>query len=162
MPPQFFFQLLQFIFILNGPGWTQLTDPVIDLGQFLGQAEKCAVSFHLAFRLLQFRTHRQISCLRLAADADVPQILRSVPRMILTRTSTVALAALAIVHGNGAAAEIAVTVKTATWRSTTTQPKGRSAASRSAAAIGPSLAATRAARPRRCCEASWLPASGPA
>ncbi len=51
--------------------------------------------------------HRQISRLRLAADADVPQILRSVPRMILTRTSAVALAALAIVYGNGATTEIA-------------------------------------------------------
>ena len=80
MPPQFFFQLLQFIFILDGAGRTQLTDAIVDLGQFLGQAQKCAVSFHLPFRLLQFRTHRQISRLRLAADADVPQILRSVPR----------------------------------------------------------------------------------
>ena len=102
-----FFQLRQLIFILDGAGWTQLTDPVVDLGQFLGQAEKRAVSFHLPFRLLQFRTHRQISRLRLAGDADVPQILRSVTRMILTRTSAVALAALAIVYGNGATTEIA-------------------------------------------------------
>src|ERR1700694_915415 len=107
MPPQFFFQLLQLIFILDGADGTQLTDPVVDLGQFLGQAEKHAVSFHLPFRLLQFRTYRQISRPRLTVDADVPQILRSVPRMILTRTSAVALAALAIVHGNGATAEIA-------------------------------------------------------
>src|SRR5580704_1177793 len=107
MPPQFFFQLLQLIFIHDDAGWTQLTDPVVDLGQFLGQAEKHAVSFHLPFGFLQFRTDRQISRLRLAADADVPQILRSVPRMILTRTSAVALAALAIVYGNGATTEIA-------------------------------------------------------
>src|SRR6202171_1929386 len=103
MPPQFFFQLLQLIFILDGADGTQLTDPVVDLGQFLGQAEKHAVSF----RLLQFRTYRQISRPRLTVDADVPRILRSLPRMILTRTSAVALAALAIVHGNGATAEIA-------------------------------------------------------
>jgi len=106
MPPQFFFQLLQLIFILDGAGWTQLTDPVVDLGQFLGQAEKRAVSFHLPFRLFQFRPYRQIARLRLAADADVPQVLRSMPGMILTRTSAVALAALAKVHRNGATAEI--------------------------------------------------------
>ena len=43
----------------------------------------------------------------LAADVDVPQILRSVPRMILASTDAVAFAALAVVHGNGASAEIA-------------------------------------------------------
>jgi hypothetical protein len=56
---------------------------------------------------------------------------------------------------------LTATVKTETWRSITTQPKGRSAAWRSAAAIGCSLAATGVAKRRRFCGASWLPASGP-
>src|ERR1700733_5931123 len=48
-----------------------------------------------------------------------------------------------------------------TWKSTTTQPSARSAESPSAAATGSSLAATRAAKRRPNCGASWLPASGP-
>lgn len=65
------------------------------------------VSFHLPLDLFQFRPQRQIPGLSFAADADVEQVLRSVARVVLARTGAIALAALAVVHGNGAAAEIA-------------------------------------------------------
>src|SRR2546428_6462499 len=107
MPPKFFFQLLQVVFILHASHRTQLTDPVIDLDQFLGWADKRVVSFHLLLHLFQFRPQRQVPRLGLAADTDVPQILGSVPRMVLTSTCAVAPTALAVVHGNGATAEIA-------------------------------------------------------
>jgi len=38
MPPHFFFNCSNSFSYLDGAGWTQLTDPVVDLGQFLGQA----------------------------------------------------------------------------------------------------------------------------
>jgi hypothetical protein len=111
MPPQFFFQLVQLIFILDASDRTQLTDPVVDLDQFLGQADEGVVSVHLLLDLFQFRPQGQIPRLGLATDANVPQILGSVPRMIFTSTRAIALTALAVVHGNGAASKIAEVLK---------------------------------------------------
>src|SRR5437870_2573008 len=105
-----FFQLLQFVFILDGSGRTQLTDLVVNRYQLLGQAHERLVPFHFLFHLLQFRSQRQIPSLRLTADADVPQILGTVPWVALTGTGAVALTAFAIIHGNGAPAKIAETI----------------------------------------------------
>src|SRR5436309_6250227 len=107
IPPQFFFQLLQFVFILDGSGRTQLTDLVVDRYQLLGQAHKRLVPFHFLLHLLQFRPQGQIPCLGLTAYADVPQILGTVPWVALTGTGAVALTAFAIIHGNDAPAKIA-------------------------------------------------------
>src|SRR6266571_1047228 len=103
----FFFQLLQFVFILDGSGRTQLTDLVVDRYQLLGQAHKRLVPFHFLLHLLQFRPQGQIPCLGLTAYADVPQILGTVPWVALTGTGAVALTAFAIIHGNDAPAKIA-------------------------------------------------------
>jgi hypothetical protein len=84
-----------------------LADLVVDLDQRLAQAIELTVLLHLLLRLFQFRSQAQIACLGLASYTGIPQILRSVPAMILLGTGAVALAALAIVHRNGAAAEIA-------------------------------------------------------
>src|SRR5437016_2513863 len=102
-----FFQLLQFVFILDGSGRTQLTDLVVDRYQLLGQAHKRLVPFHFLLHLLQFRPQGQIPCLGLTAYADVPQILGTVPWVALTGTGAVALTAFAIIHGNDAPAKIA-------------------------------------------------------
>src|SRR5437870_12573542 len=54
-----FFQLLQFVFILDGSGRTQLTDLVVNRYQLLGQAHERLVPFHFLFHLLQFRSRSE-------------------------------------------------------------------------------------------------------
>lgn len=102
-----FFQLLQLVFILDHRCRTQLADLVVDLDQRLAQAIELTVPLHLLLRLFQFRSQGQIACLGLASYTGIPQVLGSVPAMILLGAGAVALAALPIVHRNGAAAEIA-------------------------------------------------------
>src|SRR5437016_14563377 len=102
-----FFQLLQFVFILDGSGRTQLTNLVVDRYQLLGQAHKRLVPFHFLLHLLQFLPQGQIPCLGLTAYADVQQILGTVPWLALTGIGQVALTAFALIHGNDAPAKIA-------------------------------------------------------
>src|SRR6266700_3215094 len=65
MPPQFFFQLLQFVFILDHGHRTQLTDLAVDLDQLLAQAVELPVLLDLLLYLFQFRSQGQISSLGL-------------------------------------------------------------------------------------------------
>ena len=102
-----FFQLLEFILIFDHGHRPQLADLVIDLDQFLAQAVELMVSLHLLLHFFEFPSQGQISRLGLASHTGIPQVLWSVPGMIFPSTGAVALAALAIVHRDGAAPEIA-------------------------------------------------------
>ena len=107
MPPQFFFQLLQFVLILNDRCRAQLADLVIDLDQFETETIKLTVSLHLSLSFFQFWAQRYTFGFSLAPDAGIPQVLRSVTGMILLSTDAIAFAALAKVDRNSATAEIA-------------------------------------------------------
>ena len=84
----------------------------ISYDQFLAQAVELTVALHLLLHFFQFRTQGEISRLGLTSYTGIPQVLGSVPGMILLRTDAVALAALAKVHRDGAAAEIAEGLQT--------------------------------------------------
>ena len=107
-----FFQLLQFILIGEDSRRAQQTDLLVDHDQFLAQAVELTVALHLHLHFFQFRSQGEISRLGLTSNTGIPQVLRSVPGMILLRADAVALAALAKVHRDGAPAEIAEALQT--------------------------------------------------
>src|SRR2546428_9398021 len=86
-----FFQLLQFVFILDHGHRTQLTDLAVDLDQLLAQAVELPVLLDLLLYLFQFRSQGQISSPGLASYAGIPEVLGSVARRVPLGTRAAAL-----------------------------------------------------------------------